>query len=52
MLDRVGLGPLGGRHPRDLSGRQQRRVTLPRRLVTSVLGLAAAKPWVGFHRMV
>jgi putative spermidine/putrescine transport system ATP-binding protein len=33
MLDLVGLGDLGGRHPRQLSGGQQQRVALARALV-------------------
>jgi iron(III) transport system ATP-binding protein len=45
MLETVGLGGLGGRHPHELSGGQQQRVALARALVTEPRAVLLDEPF-------
>src|SRR5262249_20863010 len=50
MLERVGLGTLGGRRPAQLSGGQQQRVAIARALVKSPRALLAHEPTANLDR--
>jgi iron(III) transport system ATP-binding protein len=45
MLETVGLGGLGGRHPHELSGGQQQRVALARALITEPRAVLLDEPF-------